>query len=154
MLAQTLEVPMSQLTREFVSADLPVRLAARVIDILLLSAAGGALGWGIGFGFGWLTATAGIVLAYFVVGDVIAGTTLGKAVLHLRVTGPGGGRIAAKQALIRECFMVFGAIPFAGPPLALITWVWIIVTIRKSPLRQGKHDELAGGTRVIVVRPR
>ena len=45
--------------------------------------------------------------------------------------------------------MVLGAIPFAGPLLALAAWTNIIMTIRSSPLRVGTHDRLAGGTRVI-----
>ena len=49
----------------------------------------------------------------------------------------------------REAFTVLGAISFAGPLLALAAWAWIIATIRSTPLRQGKHDMLAGGTRVI-----
>jgi len=44
---------------------------------------------------------------------------------------------------------VLGAIPFAGPVLALAAWIWIIITIRASPSGQGKHDTLAGGTRVV-----
>jgi uncharacterized RDD family membrane protein YckC len=54
-----------------------------------------------------------------------------------------------RQAFAREAFTVAGEVPFAGPLLALAAWGWIIVTIRSNPLRQGKHDLLAG-TRVIV----
>lgn len=83
------------------SAELPVRLAARAIDVLIVA-----------------------------VIDVGLGPSL-------------------RQALIREAFTVLGAIPFAGPLLALVAWTKIVMTIRSSPIRQGQHDLLAGGTRVI-----
>jgi len=110
------------------------------------------LGLVIGFGFDWLVVGAAIVLAYFVMFDALAGTTPGKFALGLRVTGPDGGHPSLVQALIRESFTVVGAIPFVGPLLALGAWVWIAATIRSSPLRQGKHDLLAGGTRVVRSR--
>ena len=110
-----------------------------------------ALGWVIGFGFNWLFLGASVVLAYFVVFDVLAGATPGKFALGLRVLGPLGGHPTFTQAVIREFFTVLGAVPFAGPFLALGAWIWITLTIRSSPLRQGKHDLLAGGTRVIRV---
>jgi uncharacterized RDD family membrane protein YckC len=94
---------------------------------------------------------ASVVLAYFVAFDVLDGATPGKRALGLRVIGPGGGHPSVTQAVIRESFTVLGAIPFVGPFLALGAWIWIAVTIRSSPLRQGKHDLLAGGTRVIRV---
>ena len=31
----------------------------------------------------------------------------------------------------------------------VMAWVWIAMRIRSSPLRQGPHDLLAGGTRVV-----
>ncbi len=132
-----------------VPADWPARLAARAIDVLVLVAVDGALGLLIGFGFDWLFVAAGIVLAYFTVLDVVFGATLGKSVLGLRVIGRDGGRPTMRQALTREAFTVVGAIPFVGPLLAVAAWAWIIATIRSSPLRQGKHDLLAGGTRVV-----
>ncbi len=137
-----------------VPADLPARLTARAIDVLILAAVDGTLGLAIGFGFDWLLAGAVIVLAYFSVLDVVFGATPGKMVLGLRVVGPDGGRPSMRQALAREAFTVLGAIPFAGPILAVAAWAWIIVTIRSSPLRQGRHDVLAGGTRVVRHRRR
>jgi uncharacterized RDD family membrane protein YckC len=131
------------------AAGIPIRIAARIIDILILVVIDGALGRAIGFGFDWLIIAAAIVLTYFVALDVLAGTTPGKAVFSLRVTGPDGKPLSAKQALIRESFILLGAVPYAGPFLALAAWAWIFVTMRSSPLRQGKHDQLAGGTLVI-----
>ena len=131
-----------------VPAEIPARLAARVIDTLALVAIGAALGRQIGFRYVWLVSTASIVLAYFVLADALVGTTLGKAAMRLHVAGTKGNKPTIKQALIRECFTLLGAIPFAGPFLAFGAWVWIVVTIRSSPLRQGIHDRLAG-TRVV-----
>ena len=138
---QTLDSP--------VPAQLPARLVARAIDGLLLICVGGALGRQIGFGYDWLITTALIVILYFTIADVVAGATVGKALLRLRVLGPDGRRPSLKQALIRESFILLGAIPFVGPLLALISWVWIVLTIRSSSLRQGKHDMLAGGTQIV-----
>jgi uncharacterized RDD family membrane protein YckC len=132
-----------------VPADLPARLAARAIDVVVLAAVDGAIGMSIGFGFDWLIVGAAIVLAYFTVLDVVFGATLGKVVMGLGVIGQDGGRPTLRQALTREAFTVVGAVPFIGPLLAVAAWAWIIATIRSSPLRQGKHDSLAGGTRVV-----
>ncbi|MGK3967824.1 RDD family protein [Sorangium sp. So ce118] len=135
-----------------VPAEFPARLAARAIDALVLAALDAGLGQLIGFGFDWLLAGSALVLAYFTLLDAMAGATLGKLALGLRVTGPDGGRPSLRQALVREAFTVVGAVPFIGPLLALAAWTKIALTIRSSPLRQGKHDLLAGGTRVIRAR--
>ncbi len=132
-------------------AELPLRIGARAIDVLIVAALQFGLGKAIGFGFDWLVLGALSILAYFVAFDVLAGATPGKLALGLRVIGPDGGKPSWKGALIREAFTVVGAVPFVGPIAALACWVIIIATIQKSPLRQGKHDELAGGTRVVRV---
>ena len=36
-----------------------------------------------------------------------------------------------------------------GGLLAVVAYIVIAVTINNSPTKQGKHDELAGGTQVI-----
>jgi uncharacterized RDD family membrane protein YckC len=130
-------------------AEIPARLAARVIDTLILGAIAGALGLRIGFRYDWLLVSAAMVILYFGFCDAFAGATLGKFALGLRVIGPDGKRPTVMQSLMRESFTLLGAIPFAGPILALGAWIWIFVTIRSSPLRQGKHDLIAGGTRVV-----
>jgi uncharacterized RDD family membrane protein YckC len=133
-------------------AELPARLAARALDVVILVTVDVALGRRIGFGFDWLLIAASVVLAYFVLADAWAGATLGKAALGLRVIDAEGGRPTLRQAFTREAFTVAGAVPLAGPVLALAAWVWIVVTIRSNPLRQGKHDLIAG-TRVIATTP-
>jgi uncharacterized RDD family membrane protein YckC len=131
--------------------ETPARLGARVIDVLILTAVGVGLGQAMGFGFDWLAVTATVVIVYFAGLDAAIGTTPGKLAFRLRVVGPDGNRPTPGQAVIREAFTLLGAIPFIGPVLAIAAWVWILLTVRKSPLRQGKHDLLAGGTRVIRV---
>jgi uncharacterized RDD family membrane protein YckC len=131
------------------AGSIPMRLAARVIDTLVLGLIGWALGRQIGFGYDWLLGTAGLVIVYFAAADVIAGATPGKAAVGLRVLGAAGGKPTPKEALAREWFVLLGAIPFAGPLLALAAWIWMSLTIRSSPLGQGWHDRLAGGTRVV-----
>ena len=131
-------------------ASIPARLAARIIDALILVAITIALGMRIGFLYNWLLLSATIVILYFALSDALAGATIGKRVMGLKVIGSDGKRPTLKQSVVREFFTILGAVPFAGPFLALGAWIWIIVTIRSSPLRQGKHDMLAGGTRVIA----
>jgi uncharacterized RDD family membrane protein YckC len=130
-------------------AEIPARLAARAIDVIVLAAISGLLGWQIGFGFDWLVVTAIAVWEFFALCDTLWGATLGKRAVGLRVIGPEGNRPTLKQALIREAFTILGAIPFIGPLLALAAWIWIFLSVRSNPLRQGKHDMLAGGTRVV-----
>jgi uncharacterized RDD family membrane protein YckC len=131
------------------AAGLWARFGARVIDAVALVAVGAALGPLLDFGFAWLGLQAALVFVYFVVLDVAVGTTLGKRLLGLKVIGPQGGRPTGRQAAVREAFTVLGAIPYAGPVLALAAWIVIAVTINSSPTGQGKHDELAGGTQVV-----
>ena len=130
-------------------AELPIRAAARAIDVFLLAAIEIALGQLIGFGFDWLAIGTALVLAYFALCDALAGATIGKAALGLRVIAEDGGPPSLRQAVVREAFTVTGSIPFIGPLLAIAVWVVIAASVRSSPLRQGKHDLLAGGTRVV-----
>ncbi|HEX6236426.1 MAG TPA: RDD family protein [Acidimicrobiales bacterium] len=131
-------------------ADLGPRFGARVIDAVILVILGALLGLLLGFGTAWLVVHAVVVFGYFVLLDAYRGTTPGKQIVGLRVTGPEGGSPSVGQAAAREAFTLLGAIPFAGPVLALIAWIVIALTIRSSPTRQGKHDELAGGTLVVT----
>jgi uncharacterized RDD family membrane protein YckC len=105
----------------------------------------------MGFGFDWLAVGTAIVLGYFAGLDALLGSTLGKASLGLRVVGPDGAPPTLRHALVREAFTVLGSVPFIGGLLALGSWVWIGRSIRNNELRRGKHDLLAGGTRVVRV---
>jgi uncharacterized RDD family membrane protein YckC len=98
----------------------------------------------------WLLIHALIVYLYFAVADTRFGKTPGKAMLGLQVTSSDGvSNPALKHSLIREAFVLVGAVPFAGPFLAIACWIGIAMTANKDELGRGFHDELAGGTRVI-----
>jgi uncharacterized RDD family membrane protein YckC len=91
-----------------------------------------------------------LMFVYFVAFEVGAGWTPGKKLLGLEVRGPGGmAKPDAKQSAIRNAWTLFPVIPFIGGLLAVVAIVVIAVTISGSPTKQGKHDELAGGTEVI-----
>lgn len=128
------------------------RVAARAIDFALLTVLGIGLGQLIGFGYDWLGITAAVVLLYSAGCLALFGATLGKWLVGVRVVGPDGAKPAFGKALARESFVLLGAIPLAGPLLALGAWTWIFLTIRASPLGQGRHDSLAGGTLAVGVQ--
>jgi uncharacterized RDD family membrane protein YckC len=91
-----------------------------------------------------------LTFVYYVAFEVTQGWTPGKKILGLSVHGPAG---AAKpdltQSAIRNAFTVLAIVPFVGGLLAFIAIIVIAVTINGSPTKQGKHDELAGGTQVV-----
>ncbi|MGV0812749.1 RDD family protein [Mycolicibacterium boenickei] len=100
----------------------------------------------------WVTGlfTGLLMFVYFVGLEVATGSTPGKKVLGLAVHGPGGApKPTAKQSAIRNAFTLLPIIPFAGGFLAVVAMIVIAVTISASATKQGKHDELAGGTQVV-----
>jgi uncharacterized RDD family membrane protein YckC len=115
---------------------------ARLVDGLLLAVAGVAWGYPLSYDLVWLVAHALLVYAYFVVGDIAFGRTLGKAALGLRLDE----RPTLVQAAKRELFVLAGALPFVGPPIAMGLWGWFAYGIRNTG--EGAHDRLAG-TRVV-----
>jgi uncharacterized RDD family membrane protein YckC len=91
-----------------------------------------------------------LTFVYFVAMEVTQGRTLGKMALGLSVRGPGGApKPDLKQSAIRNAFTLLPIVPFIGGLLGVIAIVLIAVTINSSPTKQGKHDELAGGTQVV-----
>lgn len=135
--------------------SLGIRFAARFIDGLIV----GVVAIGLAFAVGgynnyWIPGLFSGLLTfiYFVAFEVSQGWTPGKKILGLEVRGPGGApKPDAKQSAIRNSFTLLGIVPFVGGLLALAAWIVIAVTINSSPTKQGKHDELAGGTQVIKV---
>ena len=100
----------------------------------------------------WITGlfTGVLTFAYFVLFEVASGATPGKKLLGLAVHGPGGApKPTLGQSAIRNAFTVLPILPLAGGFLAVVAMVVIAVTISSSPTKQGKHDELAGGTLVV-----
>jgi uncharacterized RDD family membrane protein YckC len=91
-----------------------------------------------------------LMFGYFVLLEVTHGATLGKRLLGLTVRGPNGApKPDFTQSAIRNSFTLLAVVPYLGPLLAIIAYVVIAVTINASPWKEGKHDELAGGTQVV-----
>ncbi|MGV1087882.1 MAG: RDD family protein [Mycobacterium sp.] len=131
---------------------LGVRFGARVIDGLLVGLAAGLLSSLFHASSSIMVTglfTGLLMFVYFVAMEVTQGRTLGKMLLGLSVHGPGGApKPDFKQSAIRNAFTLLTIIPFGGL-LTFIAMVWIAMTINSSPTKQGKHDELAGGTQVV-----
>jgi uncharacterized RDD family membrane protein YckC len=130
-----------------------VRWGARIIDGILIS----IVAWVLAAVFG---ASSNIMVTglfsgvlmfgYFVAMEVSQGRTLGKMLLGLSVHGPGGApKPDLKQSAIRNAFTLLTIVPYVGGLLAVIAYIVIAVTINNSPTKQGKHDEMAGGTQVV-----
>lgn len=92
-----------------------------------------------------------LTFGYFVLFETALGATPAKRLLGLAVRGPDGvSRPTIYQSAIRNAFTLLATlVPYLGGLLAFVAYVVIAVTISSSPTKQGKHDELAGGTRVI-----
>ena len=158
-------------------ADLLMRFLARLIDFILLGIVNGiiigilvagvfGLNGGNSFGFGTgagyaaraLSAviTAVLYLGYFTLMESRNGRTIGKMLLKLQTQGPDGSTPTTEQALKRNFWValsILGVIPVIGAAIGglaqLAIMILIAVTIHSSPIREGWHDKLAGGTRVV-----
>ncbi|WP_083739657.1 RDD family protein [Mycobacterium sp. MS1601] len=132
---------------------LGLRFAARLIDGVLVGIVVSILLLATGLWDGYLVPgifSGVLVFAYFVGFEVTQGWTPAKKMLGLSVRGPGGApKPDFKQSAIRNSFTLLSIIPFIGGLLAFIAYIVIAVTINNSPIKQGKHDELAGGTQVV-----
>jgi uncharacterized RDD family membrane protein YckC len=138
------------------SGGLPRRFFARLIDGIIVSIIGsfGILAIFSSDGLSDLLVTGvftGVLMfAYFVAFEVGVGWTPGKKLLGLAVRGPGGApKPDLKQSAVRNAWTLLPVIPYLGGLLAFIAIVIIAVTVSSSPTKQGKHDELAGGTEVV-----
>lgn len=91
-----------------------------------------------------------LMFVYFLAFETGLGWTPGKKILGLEVRGPhGAAKPTVSQAAIRNAWTLLPVIPFVGGLLAFVAIIVIAVTVNSSPTKQGKHDELAGGTQVI-----
>ncbi len=132
------------------------RFFARLIDGVIVSIVG-SLSIVAVFSFGRLSDylvtglfTGILMFAYFVAFEVGAGWTPGKRMLGLVVRGAHGAQKPdLKQSAIRNAWTLLPVVPYLGGLLGVIAIVVIAVTISASPTKQGKHDELAGGTEVV-----
>jgi uncharacterized RDD family membrane protein YckC len=132
---------------------LAVRFGARVIDGIIIL----VVWWVLGFATDtmsnfWVTGlfTGLLTFLYYLAFEVTQGWTPGKKLLGLGVRGPGGApKPSVQQSAIRNSWTLLPIIPIIGPVLGFIAIIVIAVTINGSPTKQGKHDELAGGTQVV-----
>ncbi len=131
-----------------VQTSLRDRAIARLIDTGIVAVVAGAAGLPSGFGLPWLVATMVGVYAYFVLPLVAFAATPGKRARGLVVVGGRGQRPSLREAALREAFVLLGAVPFAGPVLAIAAWIAIARSIRADAAGRGIHDRLAGGTMV------
>lgn len=126
-----------------------VRLAARVVDSLVVAVVGVLIGVQMGFGPLWLVIQAGLTYAYFVLFEAGAGATPGKRLFGLKLLSPAGQRPTLAQSAARETFTLMGAVPSRARSCFWAAWITIAVTINSSPTAQGIHDRIGGGTRVV-----
>ena len=132
---------------------LGLRFGARLIDGIIVN----VVAFGIALAIGslnnyWVTGLFSGLLTflYFLVFESTQGWTPGKKLLGLSVHGPAGApKPDVQQAAIRNVWTLLNIIPFIGGLLTLVAVIIIAVTINSSPTKQGKHDELAGGTQVV-----
>ena len=130
-----------------------VRWVARFIDGILVAIVSWVLAFLTDFASNIMVTglfTGGLAFIYFVAFEVSIGSTPGKKLLGLSVRGPGGApKPTPAQSAIRNSWTLLPIIPFVGGLLGLVAIIVIAVTINGSPTKQGKHDELAGGTQVV-----
>ena len=138
---------------QVVPGGLGIRFAARVIDGLVVGIVAGLLAVLVGVSRNIMVTglfSGVLMFTYFVVMEATQGRTLAKSLLGLRVRGPkGAAKPSFRQSAIRNSFTLLTVIPYIGGLLAFIAYLVIAVTINSSPSKQGKHDELAGGTQVV-----
>jgi uncharacterized RDD family membrane protein YckC len=132
---------------------LGTRFFARLIDGIIVGVVGGILLFAVGMQSHILVTgvfTGVLMFIYFVAFEVTQGWTPGKKLLGLHVQGPAGApKPDLSQSAIRNAFTLLPVVPFVGGLLGFIAIVVIAVTVNGSPTKQGKHDELAGGTQVV-----
>jgi len=100
-----------------------------------------------------------LALTYFAAFESQSGATPGKRAVGLKVFAPNGNPPAFASAVRRNLFAVAGVVavvPLIGEsiamPLNLFAVITVLLTIQRSPARQGWHDLLAGGTQVAHIR--
>lgn len=145
-----------------------------VIVVVLFTILGEATGSFGAWIFGVLAAVLYLAafMGYFGWMEASKGQTLGKQILKLRTEGPNGGNPTMEQALKRNAFYL---IPLGGYLISAVLSIGVLVilsfivsvlagfaglavviliavTINSNPAKQGKHDEFAGGTRVVTTQ--
>ena len=141
-------------------AGFVTRLAAWIIDVIIISAVStlvGSIGVVVINAFEYVQIapekSQNVVLALVLIFNVtfyllyyiflwsLAGQTIGKAIMGLRIVRTDGSRLSGRRAFIRLLGYWISAILFLG-------YLWVLV----DPRRQGFHDKLAG-TMVVYAGP-
>ncbi len=163
-----------------VIVGVPVMIVSAIFLLIGVSATIGLGGsersFSIGFWIGGVILSAFIFVAwvgYFVYMEAYKGQTLGKQIVGLRTEGPNGGNPTIEQAVKRNAYVVLiaggglissivalgsvldtiGAVISGIASVAAFALIIVMaVTISSSPTKQGKHDEFAGGTRVVTTK--
>ena len=81
-----------------------------------------------------------VMFLYFVLLEGLAGATVGKRLLHLRVVDLNGGRAGLIRSLIRNALRVIDGLPTMG----LVGAILIVVTAERT-----RVGDLIAGTRVV-----
>ena len=130
-----------------------MRFGARLIDGIIVNIVAFLLAMAVSsMSNYWVTGLfSGVLMfVYFLAFESMQGWTPGKKLLGLSVHGPGGAaKPTVQESAIRNVWTLLNIVPFVGGLLTLIAVIVIAVTINSSPTKQGKHDELAGGTQVV-----
>jgi uncharacterized RDD family membrane protein YckC len=130
-----------------------LRFLARVVDGIIVGIVGSVIVFALHVQSNLVVTglfTGVLTFVYFVAFEVTQGWTPGKKVLGLTVRGPAGApKPDVAQSAIRNAFTLLPVVPLVGGLLGVIAIIVIAVTISGSPTKQGKHDELAGGTQVL-----
>lgn len=139
------------------NASLPLRAGALLLDGAIYAAAVTFLALLAWVGFGEEPAQAITIAAsiagplgfylYRAAGDAIFEGSPGKHMLGLRMSGPHGIPVSARDGLVRNAWLLPSMIPFLGWVVTAGIAGWIGVSALRDPLGRGSH-ELRSGTRV------
>ncbi|NTY63993.1 RDD family protein [Mycolicibacterium sphagni] len=134
-------------------ATLTSRCAARLVDGVIVLVFAMIVRAPIHIGQGlYVTALVFGVLtfAYFLVYETTQGCTLGKKLIGICVLGPDSApRPTVRQSAVRNAFTLLSVIPYVGALFSMTAYILIASTIASDAGKQGMHDRLAGGTRVV-----
>lgn len=131
-------------TRTYELATISERAIALIIDTLIVSAVGSAIGFGGGGFFGG--GIMGFVIGagyqwYFLTRQ--NGQTFGKMVMNIQVVKTDGSQISDAEAVLRYVGYSINS------ALIMLGWVWAMI----DNDRQGWHDKIAN-TYVVKAQPR
>jgi uncharacterized RDD family membrane protein YckC len=134
-------------------ADIGVRAAAYIIDLIIMGAVGLVIraplvdnrtGWAA---YGITVAVQLVVHGAYLITLWQRGQTLGMRALNLQVLrAADGGQLTLEEAMRR--FVPFGIALLTGP-VGFLIWIAMAVTVSTDPRGQGVHDRLSGS---VVVR--